>query len=367
MMFKGTKDIPQQAYNDYLNRLGAGTNGYTTEDYTCYYTVFAGRENLEEVVRTESDRFINLYYDEAMLKTEAPVIEGEYYKSVSNPLLQIEELLLGAAFEKHSYKHTVIGFLQDIQDMPNQFAYSQEFKKRYYSPDNSVLMVAGDFDHNQLMEYVNKCYGAWEKSGYALVTPTEPPQTKAKRAHYDWPTPTLPRLAIAFHGPAYSDENIDLASLDLLSQISFSNRSPLYQKLVIEEQKCLELETDFMDHRDPYLLTFHAIIKNDEDLAYVEEEILKEIERIKNEPVSQDVLADVKSNLKYSFASRLGTTDGVAGRLAHFLSLTADPGTINKLYSLYDNITPQNIQDMAQKYFQKNNSTVVTLTGGKSQ
>ena len=61
--------------------------------YTCYYTVFAGRENLEEVVRTESDRFINLYYDEAMLKTEAPVIEGEYYKSLSNPYLKMEELL----------------------------------------------------------------------------------------------------------------------------------------------------------------------------------------------------------------------------------------------------------------------------------
>jgi len=63
MMFKGTKQVPRPAYDDFLTRLGAGTNGYTTDDYTCYYVVFAGRDNLEEVVRTEADRFLNLYYE----------------------------------------------------------------------------------------------------------------------------------------------------------------------------------------------------------------------------------------------------------------------------------------------------------------
>ena len=122
MMFKGTKTVPREAYDEYLTRLGAGTNGYTTDDFTCYFTVFAGQENLEEVVRTEADRFINLYYDEEMLKTEAPVIEGEYYASASNPARRIHELMRDTAFELHSYKHTTLGYLKDIQDMPNQFA-----------------------------------------------------------------------------------------------------------------------------------------------------------------------------------------------------------------------------------------------------
>jgi len=367
MMFKGTKTIPLAAYNDFLTKLGAGTNGYTTDDYTCYFVVFAGRENLEEVVKTEADRFINLYYDEEMIKTEAPVIEGEYYSTVSNPGRRLSELLRDTAFEKHSYRHTTLGYLKDILDMPNQFEYSQLYKKRFYAPDNSILLVAGDFDHAQLMDYVRKYYGNWQKSNYTLVTPVEPPQTKAKRAHFDFPAKTAPMIAIAFHGPAYSDKKIDKAALDLLAQTSFSSSSPLYQKLVIEEQKCLNLGASFSDRRDPYFLVFNATLKDEKDLPYVEDEILKELERLKREPVPEDVLADVKSNLKYSVADELGTTDGVAGMLAGYISLTTDPETLNRLFDLYEKVTTADIQEMAKKYFNKTNSTVATLTGGKAK
>lgn len=367
MMFKGTKDMPREVYDDFLTELGAGTNGYTTDDYTCYFVVFAGRENLEKVIKAEADRFINLYYDEEMLKTEAPVIEGEYYASASNPGRRLFEALRDTAFVKHSYKHTTLGYLQDILDMPNQFEYSQLFKKRFYAPDNTILLVAGDFDHDQLMEYTRKYYSGWEKSNYTLVTPEEPPQTKAKRAHYEWPSKTLPRLVIGFHGPEFSDEKIDKAALDLLAETSFSRSSTLYQKLVIEEQKCLSLYASFADRRDPYLLTFNAVVKDEKDLPYVEQEIFKELERLKKEPISEEFLADIKSNMKYSFASALGTTDGIASSLAHYINLTTDPGTVNKLFDLFDKVSPADIQKMCQKYFVKTNSTVVTLSGGKTK
>ena len=367
MMFKGTENMSPEEYDNFLSEIGAGTNAYTTDDYTCYYVVFAGRENLESVVKAEADRFINLYYDEEMLKTEATVIEGEYYASVSSPYRRLFELLRDTAFEKHSYKHTTLGYLEDILDMPNQFPYSQLYKKRFYAPDNAILLVAGDFDHDQLMTYVNQYYGHWEKSGYRLVTPEEPAQIQPKRAHYDWPTQTLPMLVIGYHGPAYSDENIDKAALDLMAEIAFSRSSELYQRLVIEEQKCQSLGASFADRRDPYLLTFNSVIKNEKDLAYVEEEIFKELERLKTEPVSEEKLADIKSNLKYSFANSLGTTDGVAGSLAFYISLTADPGTVNKMFDQFEKVTPQDIMAMAKKYFTKSNSTVVTLTGGGSR
>lgn len=367
MMFKGTKNVPREAYDDFLTKLGAGTNGYTTDDYTCYFIVFAGKENLENVVKTEADRFINLYFDEEMLKTEASVIEGEYYASVSNPGRRLYELLRNTAFEKHSYKHTTLGYLEDILDMPNQFEYSQLYKKRFYAPDNSILLVAGDFDHDKLMEYVRKYYSPWERSNYTLVTPKELTQTKAKRAHYDWPSRTLSRVAIGFHGPSYSDEQIDKAALDLLAEIAFSRSSPLYQRLVIDEQKCLTLNARFADRRDPGLLIFNAIVKNEKDLSYVEQAIFEELERLKNEPVSEEILNDVKSNMKYSFANALGTTDGIAGTLAFYINLATEPGTVNKLFDLIAKVSPNDIQEMARKYFKKANSTVVTLTGGNAK
>ncbi len=364
MMFKGTKTVPRPAYDDYLTRLGAGTNGYTTDDYTCYFVVFAGRNNLEEVVRTEADRFINLYYDEKMIKTEAPVIEGEYYTAVSDPDEKVYETVRDTAFEKHSYKHTVIGYLKDIKDMPNQYEYSLLYKKRFYAPDNCILLVAGDFDRAQLLDLVRKYYGPWKESGYVLVTPTEPPQTRAKRVNIPWPSQTLPRLAMAYHGPAYSDDKIDKAALDLLAMMAFAPASALYQRLVIEEQKCTALRADFGDTRDPSLLTIDAVLKKSEDLPYVEGEIRKELDRLQTELLPADKLAEVKSNVKYSFAAGLDTTDGVAGTLAFYLSLTGDPGTVNKLFGLYERVRPEDIRAMAQKYFLETNGTVVTLTGG---
>jgi zinc protease len=367
MMFKGTKDVPREEYDDFLTLLGAGTNGYTTDDYTCYFVVFAGQENLESVVKTEADRFINLYYDEEMIKSEAPVIEGEYYASVSNPSRRIYETLRNTAFDLHSYKHTTMGYLKDILDMPNQFEYSKLYQKRFYAPDNSILLVVGDFEHDKLMEYARNYYGPWEKSNYSLVTPIEKSQTKQKRASYEWPSPTLPRLTIGFHGPAFSDETIDMAAMDLLAAVAFSSSSAFYQKLVIEEQKCQSFSTSFSDHRDPFLLIFNAVLKQEKDLPGIEEEIFKELERLKNEPVDPETLAKVKSNLKYSFANSLGTTDGIAGSLAHYINLTGDPNTVNKVFDLYEKITPEDIQEMTRKYFKITNSTVVTLTEGKGQ
>jgi zinc protease len=367
MMFKGTKTMPRPAYDDFLTKLGAGTNGFTSDDHTVYFVVFAGRNNLEEVVKTEADRFINLTYDEEMLKTEAPVIEGEYYASVSNPDRRLAELLRDTAFEKHSYKHTTLGFLKDIQDMPNQYQYSLLYKQRFYAPDNSILLVVGDFDQARLMELVKKYYGPWQPSNYQLMTPVEPPQKKAKRAHLAWPSKTLARLAISFHGLAFSDEKIDKAALDLLAEVAFSNSSPIYQKLVIEEQKCQNLFADFPDRRDPSLLTIGAVIKKDEDLPAVEKAVWQELESLKAKPVSAELLSDIKSNLKYSLANGLDTSDGVAGTLFFFISLTADPGSVNKLFNLYDKVTPADIQDMARKYFIQANSTTATLTGGNAK
>lgn len=364
MMFKGTKNISPEEYNDFLTGLGAGTNGYTTDDYTCYFVVFAGEENLEDVVKVEADRFINLYYDEEMLKTEASVIEGEYYSSVSNPGRRLFETLRDTAFEEHSYKHTTLGYLEDIQDMPNQFEYSLLYKKRFYAPDNSILLVAGDYEHEALMQLVRDYYGHWEPSGYELETPEEPVQTRQKRAHYDWPGDTLPRLAVGFHGPAYSTEKPDKAALDLLAEIAFSNSSPLYQKMVVEEQKCLHLSANFPDRRDPYLFTVNAVLKSEEDLEYVEKEIFNTLEKHKAEVIPEDKLNDVKSNMKYSLARQLSTTDGIAGILAFYINLEENPGTLNELFRLYMKITPEDIREMARTYFKITNSTVVTLSGG---
>ena len=116
MMFRGTKAYPPEKYQAILTKAGARQNAYTTDDYTNYHTTFA-KEDLEKVLEIEADRFQNLDYPEASFRTEARAVLGEYNKNSANPISKLFEATRDAAFTTHTYKHTTMGFLRDIEDM----------------------------------------------------------------------------------------------------------------------------------------------------------------------------------------------------------------------------------------------------------
>src|SRR5438045_2373739 len=145
MMYRGTKKHSSQDYNDTVTRLGLNTNAFTSEDMTVYH-LYGPAKALPTVIEYEADRFQNLDYDEAAFRTEAGAILGEYIKSASNPEQKMEESMMETAFTRHTYAHTVIGYLNAIQDMPAGYQYSREFFRRYYTPDNATAAIAGDVD-----------------------------------------------------------------------------------------------------------------------------------------------------------------------------------------------------------------------------
>src|SRR5207248_604939 len=106
--------------------------------------------------------FQNLDYDEPAFRTEAGAILGEYIKSASNPEQKMEETMVETAFTRHTYAHTVIGYLKDIQDMPAGYQYWREFFRRYYTPDNATIFIAGDFDKPATLSQIEKAYGPWK-------------------------------------------------------------------------------------------------------------------------------------------------------------------------------------------------------------
>ncbi len=124
LMFRGTKANPPEQYEAAMAKAGARKNAYTTDDYTNYHATFA-KEDLETVLALEADRFMNLSFDEADFKTETGAVKGEYDKNSAEPWNKLEEALHDTAFTVHPYKHTTMGFIKDIEDMPNQYAYAQ--------------------------------------------------------------------------------------------------------------------------------------------------------------------------------------------------------------------------------------------------
>jgi hypothetical protein len=143
MMFRGTESYPTEAYNDVLKRMGADSNAFTTDDYTNYYIIGPAAE-LETMMEIEADRFQNLEYGEEAFRTEALAILGEYNKNASSPFLPMYERMRELAFTKHTYRHTTMGFLADIEAMPGYYDYSLAFFDRFYRPENSVLLIVGD-------------------------------------------------------------------------------------------------------------------------------------------------------------------------------------------------------------------------------
>ena len=161
LMFKGTERFSQQRYNDAIKHMGAESNAFTTDDYTCYQTVFS-KEDLPATLAMEADRFQNLKFSEGEFKTETLAVLGEYNKNASSPFVKLNEALRDEAYTTHTYKHATMGFLKDVQDMPNQYDYSLKFFDRYYRPEYTTIIVAGDVKQKPVRDLVVKSWGAME-------------------------------------------------------------------------------------------------------------------------------------------------------------------------------------------------------------
>jgi len=345
-----------------MKKAGAASNAYTTDDYTCYHATYS-QEDLPTILMMEADRFQNLRYTEPEFRTEALAVLGEYNKNSSSPFNKLSETLLDTAYTTHTYKHTTMGFLKDVQDMPNQYEYSKVFFDRYYRPEYTTIIVAGDVKPNQARALVDKYWGNWKRGTYKPDIPPEPSQNGPRTGYVNWPTPTLPILNVAFKAPAYSDTTKDGAALDVLEALAFSRNSELYQRLVIQEQKVDALGAGNPDRVDPSLFEVFARVKNPADLDYVRDRTLETIRRFQEKPPDAARLDAVKRNLRYGFALRMDSSESIASALTHYVALRRTPETINKVYDMYAQITPEDVQQAARKYLVENNRTIVTLTG----
>src|SRR5437773_4708037 len=361
LMFRGSENYTSEQADTILKRAGAESNASTNADRTTYYETFS-KEDLDAVMKLEADRFQRLKYPESAYKTESLAVLGEYNKDSADPTSKLDEVLHATAFKKHTYAHTTIGFLEDIKDMPNQYNYSHQFYNRFYRPEYTTIILAGDVTRERALELTRKYFGEWKRGNYVPDIPAEPPQIESRSANLSWPAPTLPWLAIAFRGPAYSDEKKDKAALDLLAPVAFGSNSELYQRLVLKEQKLDTLYSSFGNHPNPELFTVYARVKDPKDMDYVREEILATFKRFTDETVGLEKLDATRSRIRYAFALRMNSSAAIANGLAPYIGLRRTPDTVNKLFALYLQITPADIRAMANQYFTENNRTIVTLT-----
>ncbi len=362
MMFRGTEKYPPERYQEIITRAGARQNAYTTDDYTNYHVTFA-REDLEQILEIEADRFMHLAYTEEGFRTEARAVLGEYNKNSADPLQKLFEVQRDHAFDVHTYKHTTMGFIADIEDMPNQFDYSKTFFERWYRPGHTAIVVAGDADPEETFQLVEKHWGGWPAGEPANVAiPPEPPHERPVAAHVPWPSPTLPWVTVAFHGPAFSTTAKDCAALDTLLDLTFGETSDLYQRLVEREQIVDQLSPYFPANQDPGLATVFARVKRLDDMAGVRDAIFGEVARARSEPVDADRLEAAKSHNRYAFARTLDNSESIASALARFVRYERRYQTVNEFFRVYDSLTVEDLSAAARTYLTDANLVVTTLS-----
>ncbi|PRP95402.1 Insulinase [Enhygromyxa salina] len=366
MMFRGTEKYPADKYNEIVTRIGADSNAYTSTDMTVYEFDIA-KEDLETVAEIESDRFMNLAYEEAAFETEAGAVYGEYRKNRSSPFFVLYEATRSEAFKKHTYAHTTMGFVEDIKAMPKKYDYSRSFFKRYYRPENCIVVIAGDVEPEPTFALIEQYYADWKPGYVAPKIKPEPKQKKARRAEVEYEGKTLPRVWIAYKGGAFAPADRTWVASLVLAELAFGETSDIYRELRLEQQRVESLDVGAATSRDPELWSVLATIKSEDDVDAVIARIEQTIARYRDELADPGRLDAVKSHMRYDYLLGLDTPSAVAGDVAHFVGTTGDLAQIEVLYRELSAVTPEDVREAARRWLVEDHRTTTILREAKPE
>ena len=210
-----------------------------------------------------------------------------------------------------------------------------------------------------------KYFSVWKKGDFVSKINTEPVQTETRYTHIQVPD-FPPVVALNFKAPAYSDNDMEMAAVDVMNAILLSEKSALYNKLVVNEQKLRSLDGGANSTRDPYLIEVQASVVEQKDMQYAKDEIMKAIEKMKTTPVDKKQLEDAKTRLRYSFAMGIDSPSKIAEAVSSYTWITGDPESLNRSYANYANVTADDIMRVAKKYYVAGQMTVGTISADAS-
>lgn len=371
MMFRGTRTMPNREYDQRILSFGADNNAFTTRDYTLYTTT-APSTVLGELMQVESDRFRNLYYDESVFRTETGAVQGEYAKAVSNPGMAMWEALSEISFPRHTYGHTTLGYLRDICRMPTRFDYSRRFFRRFYTPDNSTLIVVGDVDHDELVRLARQHYGRWRGRRARVRIPTQQAPEGGRR-HIPWDGAAPPQMYMGYRTPAFDGGHArgarraaalrETAALEVVKGLVFAESAPLYQKLVVQDRALLRMgASDGMFTRDPGLFIVSATLTPpSRDFDAVVGSIQEAVAAVANGTIDAERFDAVRSHQRYSLLAGLQTPTDVAGLLGKIVAVGGNVGALDEYLEALAAVTPEDVARAARTYLIEDRRYVVTL------
>jgi len=350
MMFQGSENIPKEMHFKYIQEAGGSLNGSTSFDRTNYFEKVPSNF-LELVLWLESDRmgsFIPALTQEK-LDNQKSVVSNERLERYDNqPYGLAWELIISNLFpEGHPYSWSTIGSLEDISSYTLDDVKS--FFKTYYSPSNAALVIAGDFDTGKTKELVEKYFVDIKANGNAKQLKTGASKLKENifLAHED--NVQLERIYLSWHSDiAYGDDD---SSLDILSDIlTGSKSSRLYKNLVYEKEIAQDVTAFQFSGRHGGFFTITATAKPGIKLELLKAEILKELDELKNNGITEKELLKSKNGIKSNFIYSLQNIDSLADQINSYNFFLKEPNSFNFDLKRYEEVDNEKIK-AALRYF----------------
>lgn len=352
LVFKGTPTFPDvpKALRDH----GASFNGTTNVDRTNYFeTLPATDENLDFGIRLECDRLVNSFIKRDDLVSEMTVVRNEFERGENSPQGVLMQRIYAAAFEWHNYGKSTIGNRSDIERVPIENL--QAFYRKFYQPDNVVLIVAGKFEEAKALALVQKYLGAIPKPTRKLDTTwTEEPAQDGERNVTLRRVGTVGSVGVAYHTPAAAHG--DTAPLALLGGILSQQPNGRLYKALVESKKATSANASADRSHDPGLFTVSAGCEP-KQLDDVRDTLLKVMETLASEPFTQEEVDKAKVRSKRADEMRQSNSSAMASALSSASAL----GDWRLLFLQRDRVqavTAADVNRVAKTYFQKHNRTV---------
>jgi zinc protease len=360
LMFRGTERRPAEAYDRAMQAIGADANATTTADATLFF-VTAASADLDTVIELEADRLQHPAFDQAVFQREARAVHGEYQTLSEDPALELEHRLFEAAFAQHPYRRPVIGAEAAIAGMPGLFHRARLFHDRHYRPDNTAVIAAGDVPPAQVLSLVARHYGRWTAAAAAAPepVPAEPPQRRERRRQLPAAPGQHAQLGIGFRTPPFSLAGLALPALEIVRELVLSERSPLFRRLVLEQQQVQRLYADIDPRRDAGLFLIGMAGRDARALRAAEQALYREIADLAARGPTPAALAAAKAHLRYAFASELITPADLASTLGQLFVLAGDIASVDEQLGLFDRVDVPVLQRVIRQYLTAHNRTVV--------
>jgi predicted Zn-dependent peptidase len=352
LLFEGTKNIERGEWFKIVTGNGGTNNANTSDDRTYYYEIFPSN-NLELGLWMESERLMHPVINQIGVDTQNEVVKEEKRLRVDNqPYGNMITEVKRNMFTNHPYRWAPIGSMEHLDAATLQ--EFQDFNKKFYIPNNAVLVVAGQFESAKAKEWIQKYFGPIPKGTPITRTKAEEaPITETIKARYEDPNIQIPMVVATYRTPSMKTR--DARVLDMISTLlSDGKSSRLYKKLVDDKKMALQIGAFSFSQEDYGMYIVYGLPMGGTTPETLIAEVDEEIVRLQNELISEKEFQKLQNIYESQYVDNNASVEGIAGNLATYHLLYGDVNLINTEIDIYRSITREEIREAAKKYLNPN-------------